>query len=342
MVAAVAEALPESAREHRWKAILVALAAFLLVPLVDQLRVLVPLEQTILLLGPAVAVSALVAWLGGGRFWLAAGWVVLAIWMLSRPLPGAGAYDALARGWAMLLASIWGLVNLVSMRRPFLSRALSTLAFTFVFAAGVVLITSVSPSRLERALSDELTRRATASATKAKERVATPEWRRFASDHPALVRFIEESDERFENLPAFTLRLFPALLALESLAALSLAWGIFHRISRVRIGPPLGPLRGFRLSDQMIWGFLAGLAIVAVPSLAALRGLGLNLVLFFGALYALRGLGVLTWFIAPRGLAMPLFVVLAVLFWPIAALVSICLGLVDNWIDWRGAARQMT
>ena len=342
MVAAVAEPLPESARERGWKGILVALGAFLLIPLVDQLRALVPLEQTILLLGPAIAACALVAWLGGGRFWLAAAWVALAIWMLGRPLPGAGAYDALARGWSILLASIFGLVNLVSMRRPFLSRALSTLAFTFVIAAGVVLVSSVSPMRVERALSDELTRRAGATATKAQERAATPEWQRFAADHPSLVRFIDESDRRFKDLPAFTLRLFPALLALESLAALALAWGLFHRISRLRIGPPLGPLRSFRLSDQMIWGFLAGLAIVVIPSLSSAHSLGLNLMLFFGALYALRGLGVLTWFIAPRGLALPLFVVLAVIFWPIAALVSICLGLVDNWIDWRGAARQVT
>jgi hypothetical protein len=337
-----ADFIDEANRERGWKGILVGLALFLLVPAIPPLRILAPLEQTIVLVAPLIAVSALIAWWAGGRFWLAALWTATSVWMLWQPLRGGGSYDALGRGWAILLAAVFGVVNLVGLRRPFLSRALSTLALTFAFAAAVILVSNASPSRVHRTLSNELDRRVTAATEKLAQDTQTPEWQRFAADHPSLARLVDESNQRLQDLPRWGVRFFPALLGLESLAALALAWGLFHRISRARIGPPLRPLRRFHLSDQLIWGFLAGVAIIAIPSLESLRGFGLNLVLFFGALYALRGLGVLTWFIAPRRLAMALFVVLAVVFWPIAVIVSVGLGLGDTWIDWRGRVRQMT
>ena len=55
---------------------------------------------------------------------------------------------------------------------------------------------------------------------------------------------------------------FPALLALESLAALALAWATYHRLSRARLGAPLRPLREFRFNDQLVWGLIVGLTIV--------------------------------------------------------------------------------
>jgi choline-glycine betaine transporter len=132
----------------------------------------------------------------------------------------------------------------------------------------------------------------------------------------------------------------------ESLAALALAWSLFHRISRARIGPPLAPLRSFRLGDEFVWGLLAGIAILVIPNFGQIRGLGLNLSLFFGALYALRGLGVLSWVIAPRALAVAIFIVCALIFWPRVLQASfvlvVGLGLLDNWLDWRRPARQAT
>ena len=88
------------ARERGWRLILPALGLFLLVPAFAALRVLVPVEQTILLVGPAIAVCALVGWMQGGRLWLALTWMALSAWMLLRPLEGTSAFEFMARGWA--------------------------------------------------------------------------------------------------------------------------------------------------------------------------------------------------------------------------------------------------
>jgi hypothetical protein len=142
----------------------------------------------------------------------------------------------------------------------------------------------------------------------------------------------------------------PALLSLESLAALSLAWGLHHRLSRARIGPPLGSLKSFRFNDQLVWGLVVGVTIVILPSLASLRVVGLNLLVFFGALYALRGLGILRWLASERvavvsvvGLAVLLpFVGLGLLAATLSG-VALAIGLGDTWGDWRNrGARQIT
>jgi hypothetical protein len=347
----------ETSRERGWKGILAALVVFLLVPQIDLLRVVVPIEQTLLLVVPGIAASALVGWWVGGRFWLALAWVAASAWMLAHPLGTAPAYDALARGWAILLAAVFGVVHLAGARRPFLSRGLSTIALTFAIAISIVLVSSVSPSRVQRSLSDELNRRAATWNANAARLAESPRWQRVQTDFPKLAQFLNVNERLGQVMPQAARRLFPALLALESLAGLALAWGLYHRISRTRIGPPLGALQSFRLNDQLVWGFVAGFTIIVIPSLAGVRELGLNLAIFFGVLYALRGLGVLTWFLAPRRVVAAFFLVLVLASWlglwlvswrvPVALFValvavSIGLGLGDTWLDWRGRVRQVT
>ena len=149
-----------------------------------------------------------------------------------------------------------------------------------------------------------------------------------------------------EQSPAF----FPALLALETLAALGLAWALYHRVGRARIGAPLARLREFRFNDQFIWGLVGGLALLVVPGLGLVKDLGANLLVFFGALYAIRGLGVLAFFLAPGVLGVaaavgfvmlwaPYLNVVAVLGFLSLALAAFGLGLGDTWADWRSRAR---
>src|SRR6185436_1560283 len=109
----------------------------------------------------------------------------------------------------------------------------------------------------------------------------------------------------------------PALLALQSLTALALAWSLYHRLSRARLGAPLRSLRDFRFNDQLVWGLILGLIGVLLPALTVARGVGRNLLVFFAALYAMRGLGVLAWFMAPGGLTVTLVVSLFMLFTPV-------------------------
>lgn len=141
------------------------------------------------------------------------------------------------------------------------------------------------------------------------------------------------------------LMLVPALLALESLLAMGLGWAAYHRLSRVRIGPPLGALRQLRFNDQLVWGLVVGATLMLLPTLVEWRAVGANLVCFFGTLYALRGVGVLTWWIPDRVAALvPIaLVILVPLLGPSVVLAVVlattfALGLGDTWRDFRADA----
>lgn len=185
-------------------------------------------------------------------------------------------------------------------------------------------------------------------------------FRTFVTEHPEFVKAMpqvaslpDEFDQQLKLLAETGTGLFPSLLLLESLIALSLAWATYHRLARTRLGAPLGHLREFRFNDQLVWGLIVGLAIVFVPALDFLGLAGRNLLVFFGALYAIRGFGVLSWFLAPGALAIAGVVGFAMLFWPVLSTVAVLgfmllalaafgLGLGDTWADWRRRARPTT
>src|ERR687890_666995 len=97
-------------RELGWRGPILALLALTILPLTP-LRVVTPIEQSVVLLVPALAACALVAWWNGGRAGLALVWVALAAWTLTRPAVSDSAhFDVLARGWSMLVAACFGLV----------------------------------------------------------------------------------------------------------------------------------------------------------------------------------------------------------------------------------------
>src|SRR5439155_4555590 len=115
-------------------------------------------------------------------------------------------------------------------------------------------------------------------------------WSQIVSWVPQVNDLPAEMEKQLRTIAQAGDRFFPSLLALESIAAVAIAWAIYHRLSRARLGPPLGLLRDFRFNDQLVWGLIVGLTIFFVPTLSAMRIVGRNLLVFFGALYALRGL----------------------------------------------------
>ena len=336
--------------ERGWGKLLLALAAFLFIPWMPPLRALFPVEETLLLLLPALAACCLVGWWAGGRLVLALVWVGLAAWALAQPAVPGSFYN-LARGWSLLLAGGFGLVCLFGAQRPFFSRALATLSLALVLVLVMGARGPLTPTRARDAVQVEFARRNA-------ESVAI--FRTFVKEHPEFVKAMPEMatlPDEFETQLRLTaetgLGLFPSLLLLESLAALALAWATYHRLSRLRLGVPLGHLKDFRFNDQLVWGLIAGLAIVFVPALDFMGGTGRNLLVFFGALYAIRGFGVISWFLAPGALAVTLLVGFAMLWWPVLktvavlgfmllALAAFGLGLGDTWADWRRRARPTT
>jgi hypothetical protein len=322
-----------------WFRLLVAVVVALSVPIVAQFRLVVPIEQTILFIGPTMAACGLVAWWMGGRWLLFAAWAVLAAWMLSLRSPSGGAFDPMSRGWVLLLAASFGLVSFLRPRRPFFPRALAATGISFAIALVVIVLGPARADDLGRSIADEFSRRLQVVTRDYDARARTPEWRRFVERFPSAASVVEEGEKQLPGIARGAISLFPALLALQSLAMLALGWALFHRTSRTRIGPILRPLAEFRFSDQFIWGVVLGVTLLVLPSLREVRGLGLNLVVFFGALYALRGLGVLSWFLAPGKPTPVLLVIAACVAGPVVGVFSLGLGLADTWIDWRGRLR---
>ena len=322
-----------------WRQVGFALAGYLLLPVVPIFRSIIPIEQTLLLLVPVIAVCTILGWRLGGRPVLAIVWSLLAGWILMQHAGAAGTpYDGLARGWALLLAGSFGLLSLWSSALPFFVRALASVALA---AGAAFVLVAASPGgvgRVQRAAGSEFTRRSTQSIAALRQVAETRRWREWAAKSPGIDEIAEQSESQLRAVPSHSASMLPALLGLESLVALALGWGVYHRLSTQQIGPTLGPLRDFRFNDQLVWGVAVGATLFLLPPFADGKNTGLNLLLFFGGLYLVRGIGIMAWM--SRGRVVFIAVVaLALLAWPLLGALALALGLGDTWLDWRRRAR---
>jgi hypothetical protein len=373
--AVASEVAATAPQERGWRWFVLALVLMVLVTaapvwpaslalLAGAIRLLLPVEQFALLVLVAIASCAIIGWWSGSRLVMALLWAAAAgyvIWKV--PLPFSG-YGAFGRGWAVTLGASFGLVCLVSPRRALLLRALGAIGLAaMITTAGFTTRTTGGNTLFDgpaQMLSREYQRRLGESLESWRSRSDTESWRAFAQRFPEAA----ERATRMENLlvalaeplsgagstrgliPGPLVSIAPALLALESLLALALGWAAYHRLSRVRIGPPLGALRDVRFNDQLVWGLVVGVTVLLLPTLAEWRTVGANLFCFFGALYAFRGAGVLTWWIPDR-LAVPALLALVVLVpilgpvWVVIAMLAVTfsLGLGDTWRDFRAGAQ---
>lgn len=324
-----------------------ALAAFLLVPSTPLLQSVAPVPQTALLLVPGIAVCTALGWALGGRAWLALLWTVVAVGLLAWGGPSRGSYAALQCGWAIVLVASFGLVSAASpWGTRFLARALTALALSVALAGLLALGTRNAIGAVQRSVRLDAADRPNAALEWVQHTASTPEWRQWTAssrEGGAFATAEQALDEVLSTLPADAITFYPALLGLESLVGLALAWAIYHRISRARIGEPLGRLADFRFSDQLAWGVIAGVLLILLSPTGSRAALGLNLVLFFGALYALRGLGVLVSLLRAMRVSAPVVVALAFLGALLSAPTAVGLGLVglsDSWADWRSRLRS--
>ena len=344
-----------SPSEKGWGKLLLGLLAFLLLPTVPQFRALLPVDQTMLLFVPALAACTLVGWWAGGRLLLALAWVALAALVAMQNPQVNDAFHNLSRGWSLVLAGSFGLVCLFGARRPFFPRALISLTVSLALAIIMSVIGPVSGQHMNNAVREEIGRRNAETMGTLNGFIGQhpKEWNDLIARIPQLSDLPAQTEKQLSVFAAAGQMLYPSLLALESIIALAMAWSVYHRLSRARLGPPLGQLRDFRFNDQLVWGLIVGLTFVFLPTLSSARVVGRNLLVFFGALYAVRGLGVLSWFMAPGALAVTAMVGFAMLWLPIinaiAALgflflgiAAFGLGLGDTWADWRSRARSTT
>ncbi|HUQ98364.1 MAG TPA: DUF2232 domain-containing protein [Gemmatimonadaceae bacterium] len=334
-----APAAPVKSRRP-WRKLAVGVSAFLLAPLVPAFRAILPIEQTPLMLIVIVASCAIVGWIRGGRFALPLIWVVIAAVLLtSNAGPPEGAYNGMARGWTLMIAATFGLVSLVASSEAFFPRALSALAVSIALGFGIVLVSQGGTGRVLATMTGEIDRRVGESNKALRDAVSQPEWKAMVEGSDRLGRLTKESELQLAAIPKWSVMLMPALLALESLAALAVGWAFYHRMSDVAIGPALGKLKDFRFNDQLVWGVAVGASVFLLKAFEEGKTAGLNLFVFFGFLYAVRGMGILAWM--SRGRSMRVMLVVAtMLAWYIMAPLAFLIGLGDTWVDWRSRAQQ--
>src|SRR3954469_20187650 len=225
----MAEAATSQSQRKSWRPLLWGLAAFLIVPQLPLFQLTVPVSETLLLLIPVVAVCAMLGWLRGGRIALPIILVALSAWILVQSVGAPGTpYDLMTRGWAIVLASSFGLLSILwSATTPFLIRGLAAVAVATAVGFIIALSAPSGIARFEHASGEELTQRASATIAKMQVGMSTPEWRQLAEKVPGVDTMNDEAEDVMRALPDKTASFLPALLALESLAALALGWGIY-------------------------------------------------------------------------------------------------------------------
>ncbi|HEX3533133.1 MAG TPA: DUF2232 domain-containing protein [Gemmatimonadaceae bacterium] len=326
-------------KKQSWWPLFWGLAALLLLPIGPPMNEVVPIDQTLVLLVPVIAACAIVGWKLGGRAALAIVWLVFAGWVLLQPAGSPGTpYDQMARGWAILLAASFGLVSLWNATLPFFVRALSAVGIATGVGFMIALSSPSGIARFQHAAQSEFTKRSSASIERIDAGRDTPQWRDLAASAPWLDAMQDENEKVIRALPEHTAALLPALLALESLAALVLGWAVYQRLSPGRIGPPLSPLSEFRFNDQLVWGVAVGATLCLLPTFADGRNAGYNLLVFFGTLYLLRGLGVLAWITKGRYLVLGILSLIPP-FGMMLGVLALALGLGDTWLDLRRRAK---
>lgn len=324
-----------------WRSLLVALAAFLFLPSAPTaLRSIMPITETWVLVAAGLAVCAALGWWNGGGPAAAVLAAVCGGIALGAPLglTPASAYPELARGWTLLLVAAFGLASLLTPSQGFFTRALAAIGIATAIAVALAGVAPGGLTTLRDAARGEAQHRTDATVGWFRTMTRRPEWRDATARSPQLDAMATQNEQDLERIPPWTARLLPALLALESLAALALAWALHQRLATVPAGPRLGSVREFRFNDQLVWGLAVGGTILVLPGFAGWHDAGLDLLVFFGALYLLRGVGVLSW--VARGRWIGVLLIALTVFAPyLLAALALGVGVADTWMDWRGRVR---
>lgn len=225
------------------------------------------------------------------------------------------------RGWAFLLGGWFLALTLRWPRESFLTRGLGAVAGTF---AATGLLFWVRPGQwaiLDWAITSRM-KEGMALAIQALRGTMGPE--------AVSVGF----ESRALEAMAFQGVVFPALLGLASLTGLATAWWLHLRLIKSReVG--IEPVKEFRFNDQLVWVLILGFLLL-LGSSGLLTRLGTNTVVFMGALYALRGVGVLLFLTGGPSLFGGALLLLGFVFVaPLLIVGAFVIGLGDTWLNLR-------
>ena len=333
----MAAAVQPAPREEGWTRVLLATAAFLLLARAPGAQALLPIVDTFFLLLPLLTACFVAGWAAGGPPSLAIAWFLLTAVLFAVPATaGSAPYQGVTRAWGLLVAAAFALLCVFGARGTLLRRGLYACAFALAWAVFATFMLATGPGALERIFAAEFAARNAATTAM------------FARWLPAVsARFAGAGDwasartaELAQASSAIAAPLVPALLVLEALAACALAWALYHRLSRARLGPPLTALRAFTFGHAPVWALIAGGALLILPTSRTVGFIGANVVVVCAALFAVRGAAVAAWFLPIRRTASQVAAwAVALVLSPVSVPAAFGVGLVDSWLDWRGLAR---
>jgi hypothetical protein len=255
--------------------------------------------------------------------WIAAGSL---LWIVAVLLPG-GTLATVGRGWSLLLASTFLFATMARPAWGVFPRAMAALGVTF--GVGLLyLLVSGSATEIDWLVREHYQAVSSLAVGDLAARAPQSGW-------------VQELSTATDRMATLQWRLFPAMLALQSLAALALASWWVARLKRAANGPlGLRPLREFRFSDQLVWLLVAGLMLLLIPGGELATRMGQNVLLFMGTLYALRGVGVFVFLVgrAPSWFAVVFGAFAAIFLYPLVLTAAVLVGLGDTWLDVRGRA----
>lgn len=238
-----------------------------------------------------------------------------------------GALWYFERGWALVLGAWFVVLVALLPGWRFLSAALTAIGLSAATAAGFLLFSADGFSQLDGAIATRL--RAGASEVLAL-------WTRSLGSE----RVGAELSRAVYSAAELQVKVYPAMLALASLAALGIAWWAYGRLGRGERNP-LPPLREFRFRDELVWLLVSAVVLLVLPRSQFAARAGQNLLTFMGALYALRGAAVLL--VLGGGAPGPLGIVfgalLVVFMTPFVMATTFLVGVSDTWLDLRARRR---
>jgi hypothetical protein len=257
---------------------------------------------------------------GRNVWWVLAGTV---IWVIAL-VPAMSTLSLVARAWALIAGASYLSVTIARPGWAVTSRALFAIGTAMVGGA-VGLSASGFGTELDRVLREHFLSVATMTVADLQTRMPNATW----------LADLRVASERIASLQA---DMFPALLALQTLAALALATWWVRRLGRSDDEAfALRPLREFRFNDQLIWMLIAGLVLAMLPFGGGVTRFAYNLLVFMAALYAVRGLAVFVFLaVGSRSVATIVFGALALVFlYQVAFTAALLMGVGDTWLDVR-------
>jgi hypothetical protein len=251
---------------------------------------------------------------------------------LALAVVASGARDGVwyaERAWSVLLAGSFVALTMLMPAWRLSSRALAAVAGAGAAAAGLLAVRSDAWGALDAAISGQV--RASSDQTLATLTTLS----RGQPPSDAVVTAVHQLAETQVSV-------FPAMVAIASIAALGVAWWIRTRL--VGEGDQgLGPLRDFRFNDHLVWLFIGGLLLLFAQWGDALVSLGSNTLVFMAALYMLRGAAVFVFLSGGMSLLGYLTVLVGLIVAaPVLMGMAVLLGVGDTWLDLRSRVRKRT